>query len=33
MLFYAAKIKIEKGGVDIEYVGMEPIKLMNLRKY
>jgi hypothetical protein len=33
MLLYAAKIKIEKGKVDIEYVGMEPISLRNLRKY
>ena len=33
MLLYAAKIKIEKGKVDIEYVGMEPIRLTNLKKY
>ena len=33
MLLYAAKITIEKGQVDIDYVGMEPISLRNLRKY
>ena len=33
MLLYAAKVKIEKGKLDIEYVGMEPIRLTNLKKY
>lgn len=33
MLLYAAKIKIENGKLDIEYVGMEPISLVNLKKY
>ena len=33
MLLYAAKVKIEKGVLDIEYVGMAPIRLANLRKY
>jgi len=33
MLLYAAKVKIEKGKLDIEYVGMEPISLTNLKKY
>jgi hypothetical protein len=33
MLLYASKVKIEKGKLDIEYVGMEPIRLTNLRKY
>ena len=33
MLLYASKVKIEKGKLDIEYVGMEPIKLVNVRKY
>ena len=28
-----AKVKIEKGKLDIEYLGMEPIRLANLRKY
>jgi len=33
ILLYASKVKIENGKVDIEYVGMEPINLANLRKY
>jgi hypothetical protein len=33
MLLYAAKVKIENGVLDIEYVGMAPIRLANLRKY
>lgn len=33
MLLYAAKVKIENGKLDIEYVGMEPIRLTNLKKY
>lgn len=33
MLLYASKVKIEKGKLDIEYVGMEPIRLTNLKKY
>ena len=33
MLLYAAKVKIEKGRLDIEYIGMEPIRLTNLKKY
>ena len=33
MLLYASKVKIEKGRLEIEYVGMEPIRLTNLRKY
>lgn len=33
ILLYAAKVKIEKGKLDIEYVGMEPIRLTNLKKY
>jgi hypothetical protein len=31
MLLYASKVKIEKGKLDIEYVGMEPIRLANVR--
>ena len=26
-------VKIEKGKIDIEYVGIEPIRLTNLKKY
>ena len=33
MLLYASKVKIEKGKLDIEYVGLEPIRLTNLKKY
>jgi len=33
MLLYAAKVKIENGKLDIEYLGMEPIRLTNLKKY
>jgi len=32
MLIYASKVKIENGKIDIEYVGMEPIRLANVRK-
>ena len=32
MLIYASKVKIENGKLDIEYVGMEPIRLANVRK-
>ena len=32
MLIYASKVKIEDGKLDIEYVGMEPIRLANVRK-
>ena len=32
MLLYASKVKIEKGKIDIEYLGMEPIRLANVRK-
>ena len=32
MLIYASKVKIEKGKLEIEYVGMEPIRLGNVRK-
>jgi hypothetical protein len=32
MLIYASKVKIENGKLDIEYVGMEPIHLANVRK-
>jgi len=32
MLIYASKVKIEKGKLDIEYVGMEPIRLANVSK-
>ena len=32
MLIYASKVKIDKGKLDIEYVGMEPIRLANVRK-
>src|SRR6476660_999519 len=32
MLIYASKVKIEKGKLDIEYVGMEPIRLATVRK-
>ena len=33
MLLYAAKVKIENGKLDIEYVGLEPIRLTNMKKY
>jgi hypothetical protein len=33
MLLFASKVKIEKVKLDIEYVGMEPIRLTNLKKY
>lgn len=33
LLIYAAKVKIKKGKLDIEYLGMEPISLRNVRKY
>ena len=32
ILLYASKVKIENGRLDIEYVGMEPIRLANVRK-
>ena len=32
MLIYASKVKIEKGKLDIEYVGMDPIRLASVRK-
>lgn len=32
-LLYASKVKINKGKLEIEYVGMDPIKLANVRKY
>lgn len=32
ILIYASKVKIEDGKLDIEYVGMEPIRLANVRK-
>jgi len=32
ILLYASQVKIENGTVEIEYVGMEPIKLRNVRK-
>ena len=33
MLLYASQVKIENGKLEIEYVGMDPIKLRNARKY
>jgi hypothetical protein len=32
MLLYASQVKIENGKLEIEYVGMDPIKLRNVRK-
>ena len=32
ILLYASQVKIENGTVEIEYVGMDPIKLRNVRK-
>lgn len=32
MLIYASKVKIENGKLDIDYLGMEPIRLANVRK-
>jgi hypothetical protein len=32
MLLYASQVKIENGAIQIEYVGMDPIKLRNVRK-
>ena len=32
ILLYASKVKIENGALDIDYVGMDPIKLRNVRK-
>jgi len=32
MLLYASQVKIENGALEIEYVGMDPIKLRNVRK-
>ena len=31
-LLYASKVKIKKGKLDIEYLGMDPIRLVNVRK-
>jgi len=33
IVLYASKVKIKKGKLDIEYIGAEPIKLRNVRKY
>ena len=33
ILLYASQVKIEDGKLEIEYLGMEPIKLRNVRKY
>jgi hypothetical protein len=33
ILLYASKVKIENGALEIEYVGMDPIKLRNVSKY
>ena len=32
ILLYASQVKIENGKLEIEYVGMDPIKLRNVRK-
>lgn len=32
ILLYASQVKIENGHLEIEYVGMDPIKLRNVRK-
>jgi hypothetical protein len=32
MLIYAAEVKIKNGKLEIEYLGMEPIRLANVRK-
>ena len=32
ILLYASQVKIENGVLDIDYVGMDPIKLRNVRK-
>jgi hypothetical protein len=32
MLLYASQVKIENGALEIDYVGMSPIKLRNVRK-
>jgi len=32
MLLYASQVKIENGKLEIDYVGMDPIKLRNVRK-
>ncbi len=32
VVLYASKVKIENGALDIEYMGVEPIKLRNIRK-
>ena len=32
ILLYASKVKIKKGKLDIEYVGLDPISLRNVRK-
>lgn len=33
ILLYASKVKIENGKLEIEYIGLDPIKLRNVRKY
>ena len=33
ILLYASQVKIENGTVEIEYVGMDPIKLRNVHKW
>lgn len=33
ILLYASQVKIENGKLEIEYLGMDPIKLRNVRKY
>jgi len=32
ILLYASQVKIENGALDIDYMGMDPIKLRNVRK-
>ena len=33
VLLYASEVKIKKGKLEIEYLGMDPVKLSNVRKY
>lgn len=33
VLLYASEVKIKKGKLEIEYLGMDPVKLRNVRKY
>ena len=33
VLLYASEVKIKNGKLEIEYLGMDPIKLRNVRKY